>query len=157
MSHPLRSEDPAAALIDLLNEFPWATPRDALLLCGWAASAPLCFSLRQRPHLFLTGPAASGKTTILRHLYSVLMPQPMRFIEGAMTEVGAHEVLQAHGEFPILYDEATDAGAVRAFVNSGAMCCFAAIEAPIDLAQYPTVIPVNLRRVDIRGAEEVTP
>ena len=141
-THPL-STDPVAGLVDLFNEFPWDSAQGALQAFGWATLAPLCHALCQRPHIFLTGPMGSGKTTFLQHL-KMLMPKPLLFLNEAPSADAVEHLLRPIA-LPVLCDDATNAGGVQALIRSRAMCCFAAVEAPLDLASHPRVLPLRFR------------
>jgi hypothetical protein len=56
---------PAAELLALLECWHWASPRLApRLLLGWVMAALLCGALDWRPHVWLTAPRGSGKSTL---------------------------------------------------------------------------------------------
>ncbi|MBZ0217343.1 MAG: hypothetical protein K8F25_12370 [Fimbriimonadaceae bacterium] len=90
-------------LRDLLAQFPWRNPQDAVLFLGWLAIAPICGALSWRPHCFIYGPPNSGKSTI-HGLASVLL-SPLRVAaDGQSTEAGIRQVL-GPDSLPIIIDE----------------------------------------------------
>jgi putative DNA primase/helicase len=69
----------------------------------------LCGALEWRPHLAISGPAASGKTTLLKTLNGILYPFALTF-EGVSTEAGIRQSLGPDAR-PIIIDELESGGA----------------------------------------------
>ena len=90
-------------LLQLLQTFNWRAPQDAMLVLGWLAIAPICGVLRWRPHLFVYGPARSGKTTIHALASTMLMPLAIS-ADGQSSEAGIRQTL-GPDSLPILLDE----------------------------------------------------
>lgn len=66
---PEATPEEGRLLIDLCAGISWVHPeRDALLLAGWLAIAPVCGALRWRPHVWLNSDAGEGKTWIGEHI-----------------------------------------------------------------------------------------
>src|SRR3546814_4223950 len=84
--------------------FRWTKPGSAALLSGWVALAPLCGALRWRPHVWLTGGAGSGKTTVLNEYVHPLMAGCDLFAQGNSSEAGIRQELKADA-LPVLFDE----------------------------------------------------
>ncbi len=55
-------------IVEMFKRFLWKIPVSAALAAGFVALAPLCGALDWRPHIWLTGGAGSGKTTILNFI-----------------------------------------------------------------------------------------
>lgn len=112
----LLTTEQGAKLTDLAAEFLWMNPLSARLLLGWIVVAPLCGTLQWRPHIWLTGPAGSGKGTVLNYFVKPLMP--FRFpsdFTSMSTEAGIRQSLKLDA-LPVVYDEAEsedDAGRAR--------------------------------------------
>ena len=68
-----RSRNPGQVL-EIGKQFLWTSGLDADSFCGWIAVAPLCGILSWRPHIWLTGPSAAGKTEILNRFVKPLTP-----------------------------------------------------------------------------------
>lgn len=92
-------------LIDLSMSFRWEMGASALLLAGWAALAPVCGSLKWRPHIWLSGGTGSGKTTILNDYLKPLMAGIELMAQGNSTEAGIRQRLRSDA-LPVLFDEA---------------------------------------------------
>jgi putative DNA primase/helicase len=103
LSQPASAEK-ARCLLDAFEEISWENPRSARLLAGWTLLAPVCGVLEWRPHVWITGPAGSGKTTVLKIVSSVLGRCALT-IEGASSEAGIRQDLGPDAR-PVLFDEA---------------------------------------------------
>jgi hypothetical protein len=98
--------DQGAKVAGVCRKFLWRNPLSAELLLGWIVIAPLCGPLKWRPHIWLTGPAGAGKTTIVSDFVNPLMPFrfPVAFT-GGTTEAGIRQ--QVHLDaMACTYDEA---------------------------------------------------
>ncbi|WP_454764447.1 PriCT-2 domain-containing protein [Cupriavidus campinensis] len=91
------------ALLDLLRQFRWSMPGSALLFGGWLALAPVCGALKWRPHVWLTGSAGSGKTT-LANIASRLTKGTAVYAQGNSTEAGIRQRLKSDAR-PVVMDE----------------------------------------------------
>jgi hypothetical protein len=92
-------------LAELARQFLWTKPLCPTLLLGWIVVAPLCGTLKWRPHIWLTGPAGCGKGTILDYFVKPLMP--FRFpsdFTGGTTEAGIRQSIKLDA-LPAIYDE----------------------------------------------------
>lgn len=91
-------------LLELASKFRWSKPGSAALLVGWVALAPLCGALRWRPHVWITGGAGSGKTTVLENFVHPLMNGVEIYAQGNSTEAGIRQTLKSDA-LPVLFDE----------------------------------------------------
>lgn len=106
---PLPASEPATAhegalILELAAGFRWDDRTSGMLLAGWCALAPLCGVLGWRPHLWITGGAGSGKTTILNEFVLPLQNECALFIQGNTTEAGIRQKLRQDA-LPIVMDE----------------------------------------------------
>ncbi len=90
-------------LLELLQRFNWKNPKDATLLLGWLALAPICGVLGWRPHVFVHGPARSGKTTIHVVARQILWPLVVS-TEGSSSEAGIRQTI-GPDSLPVIIDE----------------------------------------------------
>lgn len=95
----------ANKLRELIGCFQFGNPLDSLFLSGWLVTAMICGALDWRPHLWLTGAAGSGKTTILSEVIEPLLGDVALNIQGNTTEAGIRQAL-GHDARPVLFDEA---------------------------------------------------
>lgn len=98
------SDDDGRRLVEIAKQFRWTKPASAALLCGWVALAPICGALRWRPHIWITGGAGCGKTTVLNDFVHKLMGGMDIFAQGNSTEAGIRQRLQCDA-LPVLFDE----------------------------------------------------
>lgn len=86
----------------------WAHPTHALLLIGWMFISPIASVMKWRPHIYLWGPAHSGKTTMLGFINQYL--GDFLISKGSKsTEPGIRGLIGNTGK-PVLLDEAEDYG-----------------------------------------------
>lgn len=100
---PLGSDE-GEMILDCAKEFRWTKPGSAALLAGWVALAPLCGALRWRPHIWLTGGAGCGKSTVLNSFAHHLLAGLDLFAQGSSSEAGIRQTLRADAR-PVLFDE----------------------------------------------------
>lgn len=91
-------------LLETSEMFRWTMPASAALLAGWCALAPICGAIRWRPHIWLTGGAGCGKSTILNDFVHFLMGGMDVFAQGNSTEAGLRQRLRSDA-LPVLFDE----------------------------------------------------
>ncbi|WP_158244504.1 toprim domain-containing protein [Paraburkholderia rhynchosiae] len=98
-------------VIATAEKFRWEKPASALLVAGWAALAPLCGAIAWRPHIWLTGGAGCGKSTILNQFLAPLASGAddgedgiALLANGNTSEAGIRQFLKADA-LPVLFDE----------------------------------------------------
>lgn len=82
----------------------WSMPGSAALMAGWAFLAPVCGALKWRPHIWITGAAGSGKSTVQRDFCQALVEGISIYAQGNSTEPGIRQALRADA-LPVLIDE----------------------------------------------------
>lgn len=93
-------------ILDVAKMFRWSRPGSAALLAGWMFLAPICGALRWRPHIWLTGQAGNGKSSILeKFIYPLLGKGACIYGQGNSTEAGVRQAVGSHA-LPVLLDEA---------------------------------------------------
>jgi putative DNA primase/helicase len=97
--------DEGAKLLELATMFRWTVPASALLLSGWCFLAPICGALKWRPHIWLSGGAGSGKSTIINEFVYPLMSGMSLFAQGNSTEAGLRQNIKGDA-IPVLFEEA---------------------------------------------------
>lgn len=98
------SDDEGRELVEIARRFRWTKPANAALLAGFVALAPLCGALRWRPHVWITGGAGCGKTTVLDKYVNTLLSGIGVFAQGNSTEAGLRQTLRTDA-LPVLFDE----------------------------------------------------
>ena len=101
---PLSVEE-CASLRYVVGMFNYTNVHQMLFLGGWIALASICGALPWRPHLWLTGEAGSGKTTIKDFIDQILDWGFKRVsVTGGTTEAGIRQRLRASA-LPVIFDE----------------------------------------------------
>jgi putative DNA primase/helicase len=98
------SDEEGRDLLELANMFRWARPASGVLLAGWCALAPIAGAIRWRPHVWITGGAGCGKTTILNSFVHYLQNGMNLYAQGNSTEAGVRQELKGDAR-PVLFDE----------------------------------------------------
>lgn len=103
MTDALTAED-GQRLADLVSRLNWAVPSSARLMTGWFGVAPLSGALVWRPHVWLTGPAGAGKSTIIERIVKSLLGDGQVSFGVGTTEAA---IRQAKGcnAVPVVIDE----------------------------------------------------
>jgi putative DNA primase/helicase len=100
---PLSDHD-AIRIKNIAEQFRWEVPASAHFLAGWTVLAPVCGALGWRPHIWVTGGAGTGKTTILRAFMRPLMGGVLQTATGGTTEPGLRGILKSDA-IPVVFDE----------------------------------------------------
>lgn len=95
----------ANRLIQLTQLLNWQRPVDAALLAGWCVVAPICGALKWRPHVWVTGPAGSGKSYVYDRLLRRCLGEIALAVASETTEAGLRQALRTDAR-PVLFDEA---------------------------------------------------
>ena len=91
-------------LMTVLNTWAWQQPEIApKLVMGWLACAFICGALRWRPHLWITGPKGSGKSTLDTFVVG-LLGELVVHVQGGTTEPGLRQSLNGDAR-PVAFDE----------------------------------------------------
>jgi putative DNA primase/helicase len=100
---PLSDKD-AIRITSIAERFRWEVPASAHFLTGWMVLAPVCGALSWRPHIWVTGGAGTGKTTILKTFMRPLMGGVLQTATGGTTEPGLRGILRSDA-IPVVFDE----------------------------------------------------
>lgn len=95
----------AARFLDFCKQLPWDRDISAYLLAGWCVIAPVCGALKWRPHIWITGPAGSGKSFTLRHVIRDMVGFCALPLQGKSSEPGIRQTLGVDS-VPVVFDEA---------------------------------------------------
>jgi putative DNA primase/helicase len=75
------------------------------LLAGWCVIAPVCGILPWRPHIWVTGGAGSGKTTVVDMIIKTTVGPIALQVASSTTESGIRQELGSDAR-PVIFDEA---------------------------------------------------
>lgn len=91
-------------LMALTQRFPFKRAILPYLCLGWYFVAPLSGILRWRPHIWITGEAGSGKTTISKFFTVNLLGNMAKYFLGNSSEAGIRQAVQSCA-MPVVIDE----------------------------------------------------
>ena len=99
------SDEVCAELVAIARQFSWEkTDASSAFLLGWIVLAPVCGALDWRPHIWITGGAGTGKTTILKYFMRPLLGGICQSATGGTTEAGLRGTLKSDA-IPVVFDE----------------------------------------------------
>ncbi|MEM7046049.1 MAG: CHC2 zinc finger domain-containing protein [Pseudomonadota bacterium] len=99
---PLTSKE-AHGLVDLCRHLAWEEGYAGNVLAGWLVASQVCGALPWRPHLWITGSAGSGKSTVMAMVREAVGGIGF-FTQGLSTEAGLRQELESDAR-PVLIDE----------------------------------------------------
>lgn len=95
----------AIQLVNICERVSWEKPINGKLLAGWIVCAIVCGALRWRPHIWVTGSAGSGKSTVIDLIMKRALAAMCLYVQGETSEAGIRQTLGSDA-FPVLFDEA---------------------------------------------------
>lgn len=95
----------ANRLVQICQRLTWEKQTSAQLLAGWCVIAPVCGALDWRSHIWVTGPASAGKSTVMKRIIGQVVGPVALYVEGSTTEAGLRHSLN-HDARPVIFDEA---------------------------------------------------
>lgn len=101
--NPLSSSD-CKTLINCCNGFNWRRPDSGILLGGVLVLSRVCGAIPNRPHMWITGGAETGKTSLLEKLIKPILGDSCMYVQKGTTEAGVRQTLKANS-LPVIFDE----------------------------------------------------
>lgn len=101
---PLSSKE-AVQLRELCESVTWENKLSGSLLAGWLVIAPICGALAWRPHIWITGEAESGKSTVMDKIVKPALGKIHLRMDGKSTEAGIRDKMSWSAR-PLVIDEA---------------------------------------------------
>jgi putative DNA primase/helicase len=99
------SDDEGTQILELIRTWNWEEPLHADLAAGWTVLAAICGALKWRPHIWVTGGSATGKSTLVGKVINRLLSGIALFVQAATTEAGIRQTLGCDAR-PVIFDEA---------------------------------------------------
>lgn len=96
--------DQSRQLLELSQWLEWELPVFAHLLAGFCVVAPMCGGLDWRPHIWVTGSAGTGKSTVMKELVKRSCGRVCLFVQGDSTSAGIRQKLGSDA-LPVVFDE----------------------------------------------------
>ncbi|WP_366654456.1 DUF6371 domain-containing protein [Fodinicurvata sp. EGI_FJ10296] len=103
MESPLTDAE-ARKLLTIAQSLRWQKPVSAELLAGWIMIAPLSGALEWRPHIWVTGTAHSGKTTVIRDIVRRALGPIAFCFDGKSSESSLRQRMD-YDALPVVFDE----------------------------------------------------
>ncbi len=95
----------AREFLDICKTLRWSSPLSGYMAAGLCVIAPVCGFLRWRPHVWVSGPAGSGKSTVIENIILAAVGDMALAVKGsASTEPGIRRELRADAR-PVVFDE----------------------------------------------------
>lgn len=94
----------ANRLVQICRRLTWENDLSADLLAGWCVISLLCGVLSWRPHLWITGPAQAGKSTVIKEIIQRVVGIFALYMDGKTTEAGIRQMLGQDAR-PVIVDE----------------------------------------------------
>jgi putative DNA primase/helicase len=93
-------------LVQLAKMLSWEMPVYSDLMVGFCVAAVICGALPWRPHIWITGPAGSGKSWAYENLMKWLIGENWALLaQSATTEAGIRQTMRRDAR-PVMFDEA---------------------------------------------------
>lgn len=94
----------AQKFLEICNWLDWNLPVFGQLIAGFCVVAPLCGGLDWRPHIWVTGSAGTGKSTVMKHIVKRACGRACLFVQGDSTSAGVRQKLGSDA-LPVIFDE----------------------------------------------------
>lgn len=106
---PMQVDNPLPAresihLVEICEALRWERPIYGKLLAGFVFLAPVCGALAWRPHIWITGAAGSGKSTVMTDIIGRCLRGLAIETEGETSEAGLRQALRQDA-LPVVFDE----------------------------------------------------
>lgn len=100
------TDEEGAWLVETAELYNWEQRGAGILMAGWAFLAPICGALDWRPHVWISGEAGTGKSSLQKqYLLSLIDKGWALNAQGDSTEAGIRQSLGLDAR-PVLVDEA---------------------------------------------------
>lgn len=104
IENPLTQRE-AVEFAKICQSLQWEKPISGMLMAGWIFLAPICGALKWRPHIWITGPAGTGKSWVQSNIVSLCVGNTAIMPQGVATEAGIRQLLGMDAR-PVIFDEA---------------------------------------------------
>ena len=147
---PLTNHE-AARLRKICEAITWENPLSGSLLAGWLVVAQICAALEYRPHVYITGEAESGKSTVMDRIVKPVLGRFALSVDGKTTEPSVRQQM-GYDARPLIFDEAEPSASMESVIglarlastggrvkkfgqpifNARFCACFSAINPPVN-------------------------
>jgi putative DNA primase/helicase len=95
----------AYKLLEICRLVRWEEKISGELLAGWIVIAPICGALTYRPHIYVLGPATSGKSWVMEEIIRAILSKTAFVTTSKSTAAGIRQALKSDA-LPVIFDEA---------------------------------------------------
>ena len=113
--NPLTAAE-AYKLRNICESVTWDNKLSGSLLAGWLVIAPICAALSYRPHIYLTGEAESGKSTVMDLIIKKVVGKISVNVDGGTTEPAIRDQMNYDAR-PLIFDEAEPSPSMDAVIG----------------------------------------
>ena len=92
-------------IVDMMKMLSFTNLASHQFLAGWCMIATICGALDWRPHIWVTGPAGSGKSWVMENMIIPLLGDSKVHALGKSSEAGIRQMLNGDA-LPVVIDEA---------------------------------------------------
>lgn len=117
--NPLNNYE-ARRLRTICEAVQWENPLSGSLLAGWLVIAPICAALTYRPHIYITGQAESGKSTVMNRIIKAVLGKMSLNVDGRTTEPSIRQRM-GYDARPLVFDEAEISQSLDAVIDLARM------------------------------------
>lgn len=112
VDNPLSNSEAAILMDEVMDRLYFSQNISKYYLSGWIVCAQICGALDWRPHIQITGPAGSGKTTIFNDIIEPILGHNLISVESSTTSAALSGLLQSD-TLPIKFDEFEGKGRIN--------------------------------------------
>lgn len=94
----------ANRLVEICRRLTWERNLSGDLLAGWCVIAPICGAVNWRPHIWVTGMAQSGKSTVIKQIVRRVVGEFGLYADSKTTEAGLRQSVGIDAR-PVILDE----------------------------------------------------
>jgi len=94
----------ANRLVKICRQLTWERSLSGDLLAGWCVVAPICGAVEWRSHIWVTGLAQSGKSTVIKRIVRQVVGKFGLYMDGKTTEAGVRQMVGIDAR-PVIMDE----------------------------------------------------
>lgn len=110
------SNTDAHQLRKICESVTWDNKLSGSLLAGWLVIAPICAALTYRPHIYITGEAESGKSTVMDLIIKKVVGKISMNVDGGTTEPAIRDMMDYDAR-PLIFDEAEPSLSMEAVIG----------------------------------------
>lgn len=112
VDNPLSNKEAGILMDGVMDKLYFTQEISKYYLSGWIVCAQICGALDWRPHIQITGPAGSGKTTIFNDIIEPILGHNLISVESSTTSAALSGLLKSD-TLPVKFDEFEGKGRIN--------------------------------------------